>query len=307
MKVKLHTEQLMSSASRRDWAHEEAWTNGILGIADDAKLWQRNCVSSGTANAMTEPRPKLVTFALSHFCEKARWALDWHGIAYDEISWPPGIHVILAKRCGAKGTTLPILLTGSEVIQGSAAIIDWADANGKNTNRNLTPGDQTTEAREIERRADEVIGIHVRRLAYSELLPRYANALKPALLHRSRGWHRVAGNLMWPITWRIMMRAYDTGREAAAESREKLESELDWLDAKLIDGRSFLVGETFSRADLSVASLLANFAAGTAVPRQPKMILPKTLTTDIDRWRTRPVMRWVSGQYETQRTIDRLT
>jgi Glutathione S-transferase, N-terminal domain len=39
-----------------------------------------------TTNVMTEPMLKLVTFALSHFCEKARWALDWHGIAYDEIS-----------------------------------------------------------------------------------------------------------------------------------------------------------------------------------------------------------------------------
>jgi glutathione S-transferase len=252
---------------------------------------------------MTEPRPKLVTFALSHFCEKARWALDWHGITYDEISWPPGVHVILAKRCGAKGTTLPILLTGSEVIQGSTAIIDWADTKAKNTVRSLTPGEQGAEAREIERRADEVIGIHVRRLAYSELLPGYANALKPALLHRSRGWHRVAGNLMWPITWRVMTRTYDTGPEAAAESREKLESELDWLDARLIDGRSFLVGEIFSRADLSVASLLANFAAGTKVPKQPKMILPRTLATYIDRWRNRPVMLWVSRQYETQREI----
>jgi glutathione S-transferase len=32
------------------------------------------------------------------------------------------------------------------------------------------------------------------------------------------------------------------------------------LDAKLVDGPSFLVGEALSRADLSVASLLANFA-----------------------------------------------
>src|SRR6187397_1237510 len=51
-----------------------------------------------------------ITFGFSHFCEKARWALDWHGIAYQEIGWPPGVHRILAKRCGAKGTTLPILL-----------------------------------------------------------------------------------------------------------------------------------------------------------------------------------------------------
>jgi len=37
---------------------------------------------------MPHARPRLVTFGISHFCEKARWALDWHGIAYDEVSWP---------------------------------------------------------------------------------------------------------------------------------------------------------------------------------------------------------------------------
>lgn len=55
---------------------------------------------------MAHTKPKLITFGRSHFCEKARWALDWHGIAYDEIGWPPGLHIILAKRCGAKAATL---------------------------------------------------------------------------------------------------------------------------------------------------------------------------------------------------------
>jgi glutathione S-transferase len=104
-----------------------------------------------------------MTFAASHFCEKARWALDWHGIAYDEIGWPPGLHVVLAKRCGANGTTLPIVLDGSEVIQGSGAIIDWVDGKAKDPRRSLTPKAALAEVKEIERRVDQVIGVHVRR------------------------------------------------------------------------------------------------------------------------------------------------
>ena len=34
---------------------------------------------------MVTAKPQLITFAASHFCEKARWALDWHGIAYEEV------------------------------------------------------------------------------------------------------------------------------------------------------------------------------------------------------------------------------
>ena len=31
---------------------------------------------------MAQVRPRLVTFGISHFCEKARWALDWHGCTF---------------------------------------------------------------------------------------------------------------------------------------------------------------------------------------------------------------------------------
>ena len=80
---------------------------------------------------MTETKPRLVTFGISHYCEKARWALDWHGIDYEEISWAPGVHQILAKRCGAESSILPILLHGNGVTQGSDNIIDWADQNAR--------------------------------------------------------------------------------------------------------------------------------------------------------------------------------
>ena len=85
--------------------------------------------------------PRLVTFGGSLFCEKARWALDWHGIAYEEICWAPGVHQILAKRYGAKGSTLPILLDGETVIQGSSAVIDWADEKAKDPSQKLTSAD----------------------------------------------------------------------------------------------------------------------------------------------------------------------
>ncbi len=50
---------------------------------------------------MTNSSASLITSGISHFCEKARWALAWHDIDYNEISWPPGLHQILSKRCGA--------------------------------------------------------------------------------------------------------------------------------------------------------------------------------------------------------------
>ena len=57
-----------------------------------------------------------------------------------------------------------------------------------------------------------------------------------------------------------MMRMHDITPDAAAESRSILELELDWLEGTLADNRRYLSGDRFSRADITVASLLAFFA-----------------------------------------------
>lgn len=251
---------------------------------------------------MAHARPRLITFAASHFCEKARWALDWHGIAYEEIGWPPGLHLVLTKSHGAKHSTLPILFDGATLIQGSGAIIDWAESKAPDRGRSLNPRTSLAEAREIERRADEIIGPHVRRLAFAETLPSHPHLIKSALFYRASGWRRLAGNAMWPVARRIMAHMYDIRPGAAAESRAKLEAELDWLDAKLAEGRAYLAGDRFSRADLAVASLLANFAQPKELALNHGMKGAGGLAADIRRWSKRPVMRWVLAQYRDHRT-----
>jgi glutathione S-transferase len=249
---------------------------------------------------MSRARPKLIVFGISHFCEKARWALDWHRITYSEISWAPGLHRVLLKRYGAKGSTLPVLLDGETIVQGSSAIIDWAESNAQDRTRSLISPqtNNAAEAQEIERRADEVIGVHVRRLAYAELLANYPHVAKRALFPPTSGWHGRVGGMMWPATRRIMMRAYDIRPGAASESRSRLESELDWLDCKLSDRSSYLVGDRFSRVDVTVASLLAPFARPKERYRDS---VPDALAADVERWSDRPVMRWVSAQYRAHR------
>jgi glutathione S-transferase len=252
---------------------------------------------------MAHTKSKLVTFGRSHFCEKARWALDWHGIAYDEIGWPPGLHIVLAKRCGANTTTLPILLEGENVIQGSGAIIDWAESKVHDHARSLTPpATSLIEAQEIERRADQVIGVHVRRLAYSEMLPSHSHLVKPGLFLRASGWHRLVGNMMWPVARRMMIRMHDIRPDSTSESRSRLDNELDWLDSKLADGRAYLAGDRFSRVDITVASLLAEFARPKEMPVYHDTLLPDALAADVERWSKRPVMCWVIAQYRAHRT-----
>jgi hypothetical protein len=41
---------------------------------------------------------RLYTFTISHFAEKARWALDYKGIRYQEKRLVPGSHLPVVKR-----------------------------------------------------------------------------------------------------------------------------------------------------------------------------------------------------------------
>ncbi len=50
---------------------------------------------------------RLYTFNVSHFSEKARWALDYEGISYEERVLLPGPHQFLTRRIAPR-THVPV-------------------------------------------------------------------------------------------------------------------------------------------------------------------------------------------------------
>jgi glutathione S-transferase len=93
------------------------------------------------------------------------------------------------------------------------------------------------------------------------------------------------------------MTSHLTLRQRAAQFWNRL----DWLDSTLSDNRRYLSGDRFSRADITVASLLAFFARPQEMPTYREMSIPAALLADRERWRDRPVMRWVVAQYQAHR------
>lgn len=245
--------------------------------------------------------PEFITFGISHYCEKARWALDWHGIPYREIGWPPGLHVALARRAGARQSHVPILRSAEGLVQGSSQIIDWADAQAPDPGRRLTIDDDPATARAMERRADNGIGIHVRRFMYAQILPTRAELVKPYLLMNTSPGHRLIGNLSWPAVRRLMIKAMGTTPEAVPECRARFEAELAWLDGLLGDGRRFLIGDRLSRVDITVAALLAPAVRPAEAATYCSMQLPAALEGDLDAWTDRPTFRWVRAVYRNFR------
>jgi glutathione S-transferase len=112
---------------------------------------------------------KLYTFNISHFAEKARWALDYEGIPYQEKVLLPGPHQLVTRRFAPR-THVPVLEHNGVYVQGSSAIMDYvADRLGGSK---LTAVDPLQRARslELEKTLDQAFGRGVQQVLYSALL-----------------------------------------------------------------------------------------------------------------------------------------
>ncbi|MDP4890786.1 MAG: glutathione S-transferase [Porticoccaceae bacterium] len=249
-----------------------------------------------------QTKPVLYVFGISHYCEKARWALDYLGIDYKLHFLAAGLHGRAVRKLGAPRSSLPVLATGNEVIQGSAAIIDWAEAyKAAHTAQSvsLESPDNQDEVKQIEKRLDDVLGVHVRRYYYSEALVFYPAQVRAIFTSDLAGFPKVFTLVAWPLIRRLMMKGMDLGAAQHLQSRERVAKELEWLDGLLAD-KQYLVGDRLSRADLTAASLLAPLVSPA---QHPKCIqLPPKLSADSELWRQRRSMQWTADLYGKYRS-----
>ena len=108
----------------------------------------------------------------------------------------------------------------------------------------------------------------------------------------SLGWRTICGH---------MVRGLDLGASQGSESRQIVETELDWLDGLLVGANEYLVGDRFSRADLAAASLLSTLALPEQHPTYNRLQIPAGIAADLDAWRDRPALAWTREIYRRYR------
>jgi glutathione S-transferase len=110
----------------------------------------------------------LMTFVISHFSEKARWALDFEGLSFEERRLIPGLHIPSVRRLASE-STVPVLVHEGRAVQGSSAILDYLETGLGATRRAPRPEDRARAA-ELEALADHACGLGVQRIFYETLL-----------------------------------------------------------------------------------------------------------------------------------------
>jgi glutathione S-transferase len=111
----------------------------------------------------------LYQFPVSHYCEKARWALNHKKLDYQIKNLLPGLHTLTTNKL-TPSSSLPILVHDGKAVQNSSDIITYLDTQFPQMP--LTPDDDALkqEALDWEKFADEQIGIAVRAVCYHVLL-----------------------------------------------------------------------------------------------------------------------------------------
>jgi glutathione S-transferase len=251
---------------------------------------------------MTTPALRLITIPISHYCEKARWALDRAGLPYREERHVQGIHAIAARRAGG-GRTVPVLVTPQEVLGESRDILAWADLRLAESAR-LLPAEPGERA-EVERlcsRFDEVLGPSGRRLVYVHMFPQRRLALD----FNDRGvpaWEDRLARGAWPLFERLISRVLDISPGCEARDEVTVFGELDHVAHLLADGRPYLCGERFTAADLTFAALSAPVTVppeyGTPLPG-PELLAPATAAL-IRRAREHPAGRHALDMFARHR------
>lgn len=197
---------------------------------------------------------RLITIPPSHFCEKARWALDRYEVPYVEQCHPPILHYLATRKAGG-GRTAPVLVTDVGVFADSTEILSFVDGRFAK-DRHLYPADdqQRRQVVELEELFDTKLGPHTRRVAYFHLLP-HTRLLLDAALHRASGRDRAVFRGLLPLMKMMLRRGMRITPEGASRSLDRVREVFEMVGQRLAEGRRYLVAERFTAADLTFAAL----------------------------------------------------
>jgi glutathione S-transferase len=242
---------------------------------------------------------ELYDFRFSHYSEKARWALDFKGVPYTARHLLPGFHLRTARKLAPR-TCVPILKADSAVIQDSTEIINFLDRTFPD--RSLTPADpkDAQGALEWEEYLDEEIGVTLRLWFYHHTLPDRARAL--SFLCQDAPWlQRSLFALSFAPIRRAMTKMMSINAESASAAEGRVLLALDRLDAALERG-PFLVGDCFSRADLTACALLWPLCRPGEPESAVEALLPPPVYAFRRQLQGRRFYRWVLERYREHRS-----
>lgn len=196
---------------------------------------------------------KLYTLHVSPWSERAKWVLDHHDLGYDIVEHVPFLGERRLRKVVGRHkprATVPILVTGSEVLTESWDIALYADREGRGMK--LVPRDREKDVRKWNDFADEAMAAG-RALVVAAMLST-PGALDEGFPASVPSFVRA---LLRPVSrygtqW--FARKYELSLDAAAVHTAKMRAALETMRAA-VSGSPYVLG-SFSYADIALTTAL---------------------------------------------------
>jgi glutathione S-transferase len=193
---------------------------------------------------------------ISHYSEKARWALDFKRVPHTRRrllgGWHPPVTFLLTR---GRHDTVPTLTIGHRGIGDSTAIIAELERRFPDPPLYPTDLDERRRALELEEFFDKALGPDVRRILFDALFADpdlFLATLMPDLGGRRRRAALVGFPLLragFRAAFAIDEQTVDLGWERVRAACERFRTDLG--------PRGYLVGGSFTVADLTLAALIS--------------------------------------------------
>jgi glutathione S-transferase len=242
--------------------------------------------------------PVLYHIQISHYNEKARWALDYKQIPHVRRAPPPMMHTVFALAM-TRGVTFPVLAVNGERIGDSTRIIETLEQRYPEPPLYPAEEEDRRRALALEEFFDEELGPHIRRALFAEVTrdrDSFAQMAAPRAGRVENFFYRTTAPAAAPI---LRMR-FGIKTDTAELGRKKTLAALDRVNAEL-QPSGYLVGDRFSVADLTAASLLMPIVWPDEAEYLPSGPFPDAVHAWRDSVSSHPAFEWVGDMYRRHR------
>jgi glutathione S-transferase len=266
---------------------------------------------------------RLITIPVSHYCEKTRWALERLKIPFVEEPHMPPFHRFATRRIGKRleaapeternmswinrfviqqvgGQSVPILRMPAGTLRNSDEILKGVDALAPNALK-LYPTnlENRRQVEDLVHSFDSILGPAVRLWTYFYMMEQ-PHLLKPLWCQGVPWFERLLFPVVFPWMRANVVQMYNINEVSAIAAHELICKTFERVDHLLADNRTYLVGDYFSAADLTFASLAAAVVipVGYGVNLPDVRLLPPSMAISIQQFRQTAAGKFVLQIYQ---------
>ncbi|MGL6345263.1 MAG: glutathione S-transferase family protein [Waterburya sp.] len=251
-------------------------------------------------NTANKNKPLLIAIAISHYCEKVRWAMDYLDIDYVEEDHAPLFHRQYTSR--HQGTTVPVLVTHEQALVDSRDIMHYLDTVA--VDKQLYPQDVELrhQVETLEELFDQKLGVATRNWGY------YYAIQQPWKLAIAWGINaplreKIKCMIAFPKLPGLLKQYYNVTEASKDNALKDIKEVFTVVNQRLNSGQQYLIGNNLSSADITFAALASPVIRPEYHPFYNSQLskIPAEIVAVIEELRSTPAGKLVLRMYREHR------